>query len=98
MTNSPYVGQVRLCSPNGFPDGVKSVSMGLVQIYLYGAWGGINQYNSSHPLGSYTGDSICRQLGYTNAVAGSAMTQMSASSILSNSTNVVSFNKCYHIE
>ena len=96
MEISPYSGQVRLCSPDGFDDGNQSVSIGLVQIYLYGGWGGINQYNSSHPLASHSADSICRQLGYTNAVAGSVMTQTSASSWLSNGTNIVSFSGCYN--
>ena len=96
MANSPYNGQVRLCSPDGFPVRTQSVSIGLVQIYLYGGWGGINQHNFSHPLGSNTANSICRQLGYTNAVAGSVMTQKSASSWLSNNTNSVSFSRCYN--
>ena len=67
--------------------------MGLIQIYLNGEWGQINQYNLSHSLGLHEADSICRQVGYTNAVA--AITQGAASSIMSNASVTVNFHQCY---
>ena len=92
-----YNGQVRLCPPNGFPTNMQSVSTGLVQVHLHGDWRGINQNNLSYPLGSHEADSICRQLGYTNSATNSAITQISASSVMSNDSNHVSFSKCYDL-
>ena len=67
-----FDGQVRLCPPRDFPNGIQSASTGLVLINLHGVWRGINQLNSSYPLGIRVADSVCRQLGYTGAVVNSA--------------------------
>ena len=95
-----YDGQVRLCPPSVSPAMVTSskvsVSMGLVQIRLNNEWRQINQYNLSHPLGSHEADSICRQLGYTNAISSSTITQRAASNVMSNASVNVSFEQCYH--
>ena len=95
-----YDGQVRLCPPSA-PSGMAtsgeaSVSMGLVQIYLNGDWGQINQYTFNHTLGSHEADSICRQLGYTNAIA--TITQGAAARLMSTASVVVNFEQCYKRE
>ena len=87
-SSSHYKGQVYLCPPDEFPTGKCSVSTGLVRIWAYNEWRGINQNSSKSPLGSHVADSICRQLGYTNAVMNSAMTL--------NSTTL-SYSHCYYI-
>ena len=61
--------------------------MGLVQVLLNNVWAGINQYNHSHPFGTLEANSICRQVGYTNAVASDVMTQHSLVN--------TSFDHCY---
>ena len=87
-----YNGQVRLCAPAGFHNDTQSTSFGVAQLYLKvhgGGWGGVNQHNMSVPLGSYEADSICRQLGYTNAVASYTMTVESV-----NATQPLDFGPC----
>ena len=74
-----YNGQVHLCPPKDFRTSKCSVSTGLVLIWTYQEWRGINQNSSSFPLSSHVADSICRQLGFTNAVVNSAVTLNSTS-------------------
>ena len=78
-----YEGQVNLCPPDGFPLGKQSVSTGLVQIHLYREKKGINQ-NTSQRLKTHVADSICRQLGYTNAVTNSPATAKTTNQNFSN--------------
>ena len=74
-TQPMYDGQIYLCPHDNFPTGRCSVSTGLVQLHLYDQLRGINQkVNVSPRLDSYVADSICRQLGYTNAVLIGAVT------------------------
>lgn len=56
ITANPYNGQVQLIG-----NGVKS--SGLVEIFLHNQWGTIcgQHFNEA------AADSVCRQLGYTNA-------------------------------
>ena len=68
-TSQKYDGQLKLCHSDDFPVGRRSVSTGLVQIYLNKQLRGINQ--KTQRLQSHVADSICRQLGYTNAVLNS---------------------------
>ena len=51
----PYEGQVRLIGP--YP------SKGVVEVYLKSEWGGVCSDNATFT----ETNSICRQLGYTNA-------------------------------
>ena len=78
-TSLPYKGQVYLCPPKDFQTGNCSVSTGVVFIWAYSEWRGINQNSSDFPLASHVADSICRQLGFTNAVVNSAVTLNSTS-------------------
>lgn len=76
QTVGTYDGQILLCPPDG-SNFTRSTSFGLVAIYLskYGIWRGMNQKNSSAPLGGNEANSICQQLGYTTAIPGSAITR-----------------------
>ena len=76
----PYDGQVSLC-PMDITSGdtnISSTSYGLVGIYYknkdYGAWKGINQ-KDGNLLGAYEADAICRQMGFTGAYPGTAVTR-----------------------
>ena len=76
----PYDGQVALC-PVDLTNGnknISSTSFGLVGIYYenndYGSWKGINQKDGKF-LGAYEGDTICRQMGFTGAYPGTAVTR-----------------------
>ena len=72
---APYDGKVALCpADDATPN--SSTSFGLVSIYYsdYGAWRGLNQ-KGGQPLGTYEADAICRQMGFTGAFPGSAVTR-----------------------
>ena len=58
-----YDGQVQLLHPNTTLPG-QQVSFGLVYVHIQQRWGTIYQ---NVPLSSYTADSLCIQLGYTQA-------------------------------
>ena len=74
-----YDSQLLLCPPDQADDisGIYSTSFGLVVMYSskYGIWRGLNQPNDSAALGGNEADTICRQLGFTDAVPGSAVTE-----------------------
>ena len=76
----PYNGQLALCpadSATDDPDVKLSVSSGMVSLYLKldGTWRGLN---TKTLLGTTEANTICRQMGFTGAVPGSAV-QRSAS-------------------
>ena len=58
ITENPYDGQVRLVSDD---DGVKSA--GTLEVYLNNNWRAV----CSEGFTDTEADSVCRQLGYTNA-------------------------------
>ena len=77
----PYDGQVTLCPTNNtsWNGTIKSsTSFGLVGIYYTrnndGDWKGINQKDERR-LTAITSDTICRQMGFTGAYPGTAVTQ-----------------------
>ena len=62
---SPYRGQVRLVGGDGVGNnGSSSVSSGRVEVHQVKTWGTVckNGFNQA------AADSVCRQLGYTNAI------------------------------
>ena len=71
----PYDGQVALCPVANTSADIYSTSFGLIGIYYtdYGAWKGINQRKL---LGAYEADTICRQMGFTGAYSGTAITRI----------------------
>ena len=73
---SPYDGQVVLCPPQlvGI-DNIRSTSFGVVGLRLKDLIMGISQPAKSLPLAGSEADAICRQLGYTEAIPGSAATK-----------------------
>ena len=73
----PYNGQVALCPTDNTSVNIHSTSFGLVGIYYqdYGAWKGINQRGDGRVLGAYEADAICRQMGFTGAYPGTAITR-----------------------
>ena len=81
LTSSKYDGQLSLCPPD--PDTANSTSsifsksFGLVIMYSskYDIWRGFNQPNGSIALRGNEADAVCRQLGFTGAIPGSAVTQ-----------------------
>ena len=50
-----------------------STSFGMISLYKQGIWRGLDQSVSTVFLGSDEADTICRQIGYTGAVPGSAV-------------------------
>ena len=75
-----YDGEITLCPPD-VPQGnanITSSSFGVVTLYLqeHNVWRGINQNGTELKsfLGSFEADSICRQMGFTGAIPGSAIT------------------------
>ena len=80
-----YIGQVYLCPPDSFYSLNRSVSMGLVMLYLHDAWRTINLKPQGHI--SDLMDSLCRQLGFSRAVTNSGTAR---------SGSRYSFEYCYH--
>ena len=72
----PYNGKVALCPIDTTSPNIYSTSFGLVGIYYqdYGAGKGINQRDGKL-LGTYEADAICRQMGFTGAYPGTAVTR-----------------------
>ena len=88
-----YDGEIRLCPPDSTLNNPKnanitSVSFGVVALNIGGQWRGIIQTSESGGgsglLGSNEADAICRQLGFTDAVIGSAVARSSTSYSYSN--------------
>ena len=80
VPEQPYEGQVWLCPPDGADAGpLHQISMGLVLIFLHNEWGAINERNIETSLRTYRANSICRQLGYSQAVPDSTLTVEGAS-------------------
>ena len=79
---APYDGQIGLChsdsanNSNISNNAKTSTSFGVIGIYYkdYDAWRGVNQRDGQPPLGGNEADAICRQMGFTEAYPGSAMT------------------------
>ena len=80
----PYNGEIRLCPPdstlnNPTNTNITSVSFGVVALYMTfgnkGYWRGIVQLSggSSGLSSSNEANAICRQLGFTDAIVGSAI-------------------------
>ena len=73
---TPYDGEVRLCPPDQEISGntKSSVSYGVPALYFadYGVWRGILQAQSNAFLGNTEANAICRQMGFTGAIPGSA--------------------------
>ena len=71
-----YDGQIMLCPPDDTL-AYDISSFGMIVMYLskYNTWRGLNQPNNSVALGTNEADTICRQLGYTGARPGSAVTR-----------------------
>lgn len=74
LTTGTYDGQIKLCPHNNAPNNI-STSFGLITMFLKNTWRGLNQPNGSAVLGTNEADTICRQLGYTGAIPGSAITR-----------------------
>lgn len=79
LISGKYDGQLQLCPPDDDEDisNLFSTSFGLVAMYSskYDIWRGFNQPSDSVVLGGNEADAVCRQLGYTEAIPGSALTQ-----------------------
>ena len=79
---APYDGQVALCysdsahNSNTNNNITTSTSFGVIGIYYkdYSEWRGINQRGGQPVLKGNEADTICRQMGFTEAYPGSAMT------------------------
>ena len=79
---APYDGQVALCySDSAYNNDANknitsSTSFGVISIYYkdYETWRGVNQRDSQPSLEANEADAICRQMGFTEAYPGSAMT------------------------
>ena len=75
LTTGKYYGQIMLCPP----DDTLISSFGMIIIYSskYDTWRGLNQatLTSDVALETNEADTICRQLGYTGARPGSAVTK-----------------------
>lgn len=82
-----YHGQVHLCPPEDFYSLNQSVSTGLVMLYLHDSWRTINLKTQSDT--SDLIDSLCRQLGFTGAVANSGIARRASP---------YSFDYCYQVE
>ncbi|XP_064402300.1 uncharacterized protein LOC135348075 isoform X3 [Halichondria panicea] len=65
VPNEGYIGQVLLLHPENTAPGYQ-VSFGLVLIYMHDTWGVIAQ-NKTQPFTRNAADSVCRQMGYTEA-------------------------------
>ena len=75
---TPYDGQVKLCPPDqetSNSDIEQSISYGIPALYFtdYNVWRGIVQKGSNEFLGNAEANAICRQMGYTGAIPGSAI-------------------------
>ena len=86
----PYDGQISLCPadvtlPEVNDNTHYSVSFGMISLYKQGTWRGLDQNISNAFLGSDEADTICRQIGYTGAVTGSAVAK---------STSQYTFDEC----
>lgn len=80
-----YDGIIRLCPPDGInddPNNITSVSFGVVALSFtdYTYWRGVLQRptDKNAQLGGNEADAICRQLGYTGAIVGSAASKNSS--------------------
>ena len=82
----PYDGEIRLCPPdsvvNDLNGNISSVSFGVVALYLSNIreWTGVIQLRAINSSNKYNGlldnnaaNAICQQLGYTDAIVGSAI-------------------------
>ena len=74
----PFDGQLSLCPANiTLPKDNNNIrystSFGMISLYKQGTWRGLDQNVSQAFLGSDEADTICRQIGYTGAVPGSAV-------------------------
>ena len=83
---SKYDGEVRLCPPRamqGDSNNISSISFGVVALYFteYDSWRGVIQLptDSNALLGGNEADAICRQMGYTGAIVGSAISKSATS-------------------
>ena len=67
--------QIKLCPPHNAST-TNNALFGLITMYLSGndSWRGLNQPDD-HRLSENEADTICRQLGYEEAVPGSAVTR-----------------------
>ena len=80
-----YQGQVYLCPPENFYSENRSVSTGLVLLYLHDSWRTINlksQTDTSDLL-----DSLCQQLGFSGVVTNSGTSRRASQ---------YSFDYCYN--
>ena len=79
LNSGKYDGQLLLCPPDDYEEtsSLFSISFGLIVMYSskYEIWRGFNQPNNSAVLRGNEADAVCRQLGYTQAIPGSALTQ-----------------------
>ena len=96
QSSKSYRGQLELCPPDELHDDPSypaiQVSFGLVSVFLHSVWGSLNDNTPlSSPLQSFEVDSICRQLGFTQAVEGSLRT-------VSSFKGEYNFSKCYHMK
>ena len=70
-------GQVGLCPPDEVMNSSSypslQISFGLISVFHNNFWGSVNQ-NSTIPFGKFEADSVCRALGFTEAVADSIRT------------------------
>ena len=87
----PYDGQLSLCAadttlPKLNNNTRYSISFGMVSLYKLetDTWRGVDQNVSNTFLGSDEGDTICRQMGYTGAVPGSAIAKSASTFTFSN--------------
>ena len=79
---TPYNGEIRLCPPDNVvrtPSNVSSISFGVVAIYFdtHKTWRGLIQISDNALLGSNEANAICQQLGYSDAIVGSAVSKSS---------------------
>lgn len=61
LSATPYRGQVRLVNENA----TSAISSGRVEVFQANTWGTVCNKNFNQPAA----DTVCRQLGYTNAVS-----------------------------
>ena len=79
---APYNGQVALCHSDGAHNNdanrniTTSTSFGVIGIHYkdYDAWRGLNQRDGQPSLEGNEADALCRQMGFTQAYPGSAVT------------------------
>ena len=83
----PYDGEIQLYAPDNHTNYIESdvkvsVSFGVVRVYFdeHSVWRGINQFNAQTDLlGNIEADTICKQMGYTGAISGSAIARSASS-------------------